>query len=357
MPKWTQAGDLTTNNLPFLGGAGTQAYRVSNAINTYYPGTVLVLSAVDSEILPDFQTVQASPATANTAPIAGVVADSWGGFDNAGIFATSFTSVATQLNVAGTQFVQAKIKGVNYVFINAASGTNILNGTALCTSANTVGYAQGISSTACAPNICVGAVNIPTTAANYGGTITSAALVQASGTITVAGTPATGDVLSAFFQIPYTDLQPGTVQYGSVSVTLTASQATSVTTAALALLTAMNQSPYFATGTTFGQRVQGVFPYYAPATQVAGAITIKVNTLANPFLVTGGATNLAGRAVEQWRFEPSLSGQLGNENYYYGSVSAGSGSSITPNGLANTTQLASGAGFNGRLPATIYGQY
>ena len=348
MPQWDPAADMTTANLPNLGGSGRQAFRVTNAINTYLPGTVLQLAAVDSQILPDFQTVVISAAAATGTKLAGVVIDAWGGFDNASGLNASYTSIATQTNVAGTQFLIAKVKGINYVFLDQSAGVTVTDGIPLTTSANTAGYAQGIAKSGSLGASTLGVANLP--AAGIGSSLTQAALAQASQTWTVTGTPAAGDVLTATIQAPYTDLQPGTVQTYAVSVTLNATTAASVTTAAAALAAALNASQYFQV-----QSLQGAGnpPPYFTAASAAGVVTVTVNNLANPFLVTGGTTTLAGSALEQWRFFTSISGMVANSLTTTASTSAGSGSILTAGGAT----FSGGTGFKGKVPALIYGMY
>ena len=348
MPSWSNIADLTTNNLPNMGGSGRQSFRVSNAVNTYTPGTVCQLAAIDSQVLPDFQTVIPMAAAANGSKFAGVVQVPWNGFDNAGNLNASYISVASQLNSRGTVYCPLQVKGVAYIWVDNASGTTITDGIPLTSSANTAGYAQGVAKASALPTI-LGYANLP--ASGIGSSLANAALVQASQTFTVAGTPAAGDVLTVTIQAPYTDLQPGTAQTNAVSVTLNSTTAATVTTAAAALVVALNASPYFQVQTVHG--VGSPPPYFIPATNSAGVVTVTVNTLANPFLVTGGSTNAAGTAIEQWRYYIGISGVVANSLTTAASVSAGAGSTLTAGGA----NFASGAGYKGKIPAIILGMY
>jgi hypothetical protein len=349
MPQWTGPADIGVDNLPNLGGSGTQAYRVSNAINTYLPGTVCGYTAVDSQVYPDFQTVQPLAAGTTTPLVAGVVADYWGGFDDAGVNPTSYVSVALQTNVQGTPYVRLKIKGINYVWVDQ-SGTGavtITNGIPLVSSRNTAGYAQGVAlATATAESAYIGTANLPLTP-TYGYTLTAASLAQATQTFTVAGTPASGDVLTVTIQAPYTAAQPGTAQTYAVSVTLNSTTAASATTAATALAAALNASQYFATGSYFGQGG------YFTASSSAGVVTVTVNTLANNFLVTGGTTSGAGNTQEQYQFWIGISGMVANSLTTAASVSSGAGSTLTAGG----STFSGGTGYKGRVPCLVNGAY
>jgi hypothetical protein len=351
MPSWTNIGDFTTGSLPNTGARGRQGYRPSNAANTYVPGIVLGYVAVDSQILPDFQTVQPLAAGTTTPLVAGVVAPDWAGFDNAGTLNASYLSAASETNVAGTVFINAVIKGIAYVWVDqsGSGAVTLTNGISLVSSRTTAGYAQGVAvATATAESAFIGAANLP--ASGIGSSLTAAALAQASGTVTLTGTPAAGDVINVVLGAPYTDLQPGTAQTATVSVTLNATTAATVTTAATALAAALNASPYFSVQTLFGA---GNPPPYFLATSSAGVVTITVNTQANPFLVTGGTTNAAGTAAEQWRFFTFISGMVGNSITLSTTVSAGAGTISTASGAT----LASGTGYKGKVPAFIYGPY
>lgn len=354
MPSWSGVADLTTNNLPNFGGVGKQSYRVSNAVNTYTQGIACSLAAVDSQILPDFQTVVPIPAGTTSPNFVGVVQHGWNGFDNSGTLNTSFISPATQLNVRGTVYVPLTIKGIEYVWVDQ-SGTGavtITNGIQLVSSRTTLGYGQGVALATATPRSgLIGSANLP--ASGLGSSLTAAALAQASTTFTVGGTPASGDVLTATIQAPYTDLQPGTAQTFAVSVTLNATTAASTTTAATALAAAMNANAYFAVQTLHG--AGSPTPYFI-ATSSAAVVTVTVNAQANPFLVTGGSTNAAGTAIEQYRYYTFISGMVANSLTTVASVSSGAGSTLTAAG-ATFNSGTPGTGYKGKVPALIYGAY
>lgn len=362
MPNFSGVADLTTNNLPNTGGSGRQSYRVSNAVNTYTQGIACGLVAVDSQILPDFQTVQPLASGTTTPNFVGVVRTGWAGFDNQGALNGSYLSVASQTNVKGTQYVPVTIKGIEYVWIDG-SGTgavDITNGIQIVSSRTTAGYGQGVALATATPRSgLIGSANLPATAFPAISSVTTlkaAALAQASTTYTIAGTPAAGDVLTATIQAPYNDLQPGTAQTFVVSVTLNATTAVSATTAAVALTAAFNASPYFAVTSYHGQTAAGgIYPYFT-ATSSAGVVTITVNALANPFLVTGGTTNASGTAVEQWRYYSFISGATANSLTTVAAVNGGAGSTLTAAG-ATFNSGTPGTGFKGKCPVLVYGAY
>lgn len=347
MPQWTGPADLGVDNLPNFGGAGTQAYRVTNAVNTYVPGIVLQLAPVDSQVYPDFQTVQPSPAAASGTKIVGVVTDGWTGFDNAGVVSNggvgaqsaSFISPALQTNLAGTQYVRAKVKGFNYVLVNTADGITIVDGTPLVTSQLTAGYAQGATVANAASAGCVVAyANLPAASTIPGYEFVHASLAQATTDFTVAS-PAAGDTVNTIIQTPFTDLQPGTVQTTTWSVTINTAGAVSATTAALQILTYLNAQPSF--------------NKYFIATQTAGAVHIAVNALSVPFLVTGGTTSGSGNAQEQWRVYMSLSGMSANLLTTVGSVTGSGGTTYSAAGTTFGGGTAAGTGYFGICAAIL----
>ena len=351
MPSWSGVADLTTNSLPNMGGVGKQSYRVSNAVNTYVNGIACGLVAVDSQILPDFQTVQPLAAGTTTPNFVGVIQPAWQGFDNAGSLNASYISPATQLNTRGTVYVPLVVKGVAYVWVDqAGSGAvTITNGIQIVSSRNTAGYGQGVAIATATPRSgLIGSANLP--ASGIGSSLTAAALAQATQTFTVGGTPAAGDVLTVTLQIPYTDLQPGTAQTHSISVTLNSTTAATTTTAATALAAALNADPYFAVQSVHG--VGNPAPYYL-ATSSTNVVTVAINAQANPFLVTGGTTNVAGSSVEQYRFNAYISGMVANSLTTVASVSAGAGSTLTAGGAT----FSGGTGYKGKIPVLVYGAY
>lgn len=354
MPVWTAQADVTLSNLPNTGGVGTQAYIPSNAVNTYIPGICLGLVAVDSQTLPSFQTVQPLAAGTTTPNFVGVVRGGWTGFDNAGTLNASYVSAATYTNVQGTSYIRAVVKGLEYVWIDqAGSGAvTVTNGIQLVSSRNTAGYGQGVAlATATPRGGLIGAANLP--ASGLGSSLTAAALAQASTTFTVGGTPAAGDTLTVTLQIPYTDNNPGTAQTVAITVTLNSTTAATTTTAATALAAALNANPYFAVLTTHAATSGGTWPYYL-ATSSAAIVTVTINTLANPFLVTGGTTSSAGVALEQWRYYTFISGMGAN---LLTTVAAATGGSTLTAAGATFNSGTPGTGYKGKVPALIYGAY
>ena len=352
MPSWSGVADLTTNNLPNTGGVGKQSYRVSNAANAYIPNIACGLVAVDSQVLPDFQTVQPLAAGTTTPLFTGIVAPGWNGFDNTGTRNTAYTSATSTTNVRGTQYVPLVVKGIAYVWIDGSGSgaVDITNGVQIVSSRSTAGYGQGVALATATPRSgLIGNANLP--ASGIGATLKAAALAQASTTFTLTGTPAAGDTITCTIQAPYTDLQPGTAQTFSVVTTLNSTTAASVTTAATAVAAALNANPYFAVQSVHNV---GSPPPYFTATSSAGVVTVTVNTLANPFLVTGGTTNAAGTAVEQWRYYISISGATANTLTTVGTATGG-----TTNTVAGATFNSGtpGTGYKGICPVMVYGAF
>jgi hypothetical protein len=353
MPNWSGRRPHP-NNLANYGGRGDQAYRVSNAVNTYIQGIALNLVAIDSQILPDFQTVQPVPAGTTVGKFVGIVGHDWKGFDSQGSLNSSYISVATQLNVRGTQYVLATIKGIEYAWVDqsGSGAVTITDGIPIVSSRSTAGYGQGVAlATATNPQAQFGIANLP--ASGLGSSLTAAALAQASTTFTVGGTPASGDVLTVTLQIPYTDQQPGTAQTHSISVTLNSTTAASTTTAATALAAALNADPYFAVQSVHG--AGNPTPYFT-ASSSSAVVTVAINTLANPFLVTGGTTSSSGTAVEQYRYYAFISGMVANSLTTAASVSSGAGSTLTAAG-ATFNSGTPGTGYKGKVPILVNGMY
>jgi len=333
MPYQVQTRDLTKQYLQY-------ARQINDfrpvANTTYTPGLCLQLTSQAGEQYPDEGTVQLPGLTANQAGIVGVVWEAWPGFSGAGL-PTTFTSPANVTTLQrGTTGVAAVVIGYHPSVLIDQSGAGavaITNGVLLIPSRATAGYSQG---TATAPTVGLALVGmavlaLSTDTPSFGNSLGAGALVQASQTATVAGVPTVGDAYTVNIQIPYTTANPGVAQVLTINVPpLTAGQAASVTTAAAAVVAALNANATFAT--------------YYTASNAAGVVTVAVNTLSSPFQVTAGSgTYLSG----QWSV--GLSGTVGNAITF--SVSVVGVSTFTAGGAT----LAGGTGFKGAAPAMITG--
>lgn len=291
---------------------------------TYAIGQLIKLAALDSQVYSDGAT--AIPTTAALGePSVGVISEDWKGLDGAGALVSGGTLTR------GTQTIKATVYGYHPAVLidntNAGASATV-NQTPLFSSQTAAGKVQGLATTvATLVGKEVGYAMLP--AAGIGSSLGGAtALVAASTTYTVTGTPTVGDVYSVTLQIPYAGspsniISNGVAQTRTVSVTLTAAQAVSVTTAALAVLTAIN-----------ADSILGVFYI---ATQVAGAITIKV--VPAQFFVT-----VANSAFQF--FYITTAGTVGNSLTVSGAV-VGTGTLTAP------TSFTSGAGYIGTVPAFI----
>jgi hypothetical protein len=324
-PYTNQTRDLTKQYLGFDRAGDT--YRPGQGL-TYLPGMLVTLAPLDRQYYPDQSTVEPSYTTA-TPPqmLIGVVAEIWPGFNGSLNTPPNYVSNTNQQTSRGTQGVDCITNGYHPALLIDQSGTGavaITNGSPIIASRATVGYGQGATSTS-APGgaTVVACAMLPSTL-----TLTAATLAQASQTDTLTGTPATGDTLSVTIQTPYSAAQPGTIQTTTFTVTLTAAQATSVTTAAAALVAYLNSQTLFST--------------YFIASNTAGVVTIAVNTLSSPFTYTlGSGTYVASQ------YSLGLSGVVGNGLTF--SVASTGGTISTAGGAS----LAGGTGFKGPIPAYV----
>lgn len=332
MPIWTTASDFTTSNLPNSGARGMQSYRPSPTAATYTPGSVLQLVAIDKQLYPDHMTVQLMPAAATGTKFAGVVSDTWPGFD--GSIDGSYTSSPNSAGlVRGTQFVEAVVKGSAGILLDqaGAGAVTVTDGIELVSSAHTAGYAQGVAVGTAVGAALLGVASLPS--AGIGSSLTAAALAQAAQTATVA-TPAANDILNLTIQAPYTTNQPGVAQTYTWSLMLNATTAATATTAAAAMVAYLNSQSNFST--------------YFTATSALGVVTVTVNAASAPFLVTfGSGTNLTGQ------FVIGISGMVANSLTFACSVTGSGGTTFT----AGAANFAAGTGYLGIIPAFIYGEF
>jgi hypothetical protein len=165
---------------------------------------------------------------------------------------------------------------------------------------------------------------------NYS-SLTAAALAQAAATFTLTGTPAVGDTITVNFPAPFNTTAPGVAQtVAIVTGPLTAAQAVSVTTAAAAVVVALNAN--------------AAFSKYSTATSALGVVTMTNNALSTPFLVTYGSGSTVTNS-----FSIGISGLLGNTaNGFTYTVSATGGTIATL-----TTNFVGGTGYKGAIPAYV----
>ena len=335
MPSGTTTGDLTLQYKSYI--REYDDYRPL-AATTYLPGSVVQIAPMDSQPYPDAKGIQLcnafSTAGVQQNGILGVVGGSgmWSGFDGNDVNPTSFTSPSNLLTVRGSQSVPVVHRGyVDAILLDqtATGAVTVVDKSALIVSKKTAGYAMGGSLTAPVGNsYVVGEAMLP--AAGIGSSITAAALAQASQTATIVG-PVAGDQPYVTIQSPYSNASPGvaqTIQY--LMPPLTAAQAVSATTAAAAMVAFLNSI--------------GTFSAYFLATNVAGVVTVTVNTLAAPWHVNGGV----GTTL-QWEFNISLSGMIANSLTFAAGV-VGSGGTTNTAGGANFT---GGTGFTGSIPGRV----
>lgn len=331
MPYIGQTGDLTSQYLTFL--RSEDDFRPL-AATTFTPGLACQLVSLDNQIYPDQKTIQPTSTSASQNLIVGVVSDSWPGF-NAGIGSPNYASASSAQTVRGTQGVLLVTTGYHpavFVDQSGAGATAISNMTPLVASRATAGYTQG-ATTPVAGFGSVGTAMLPGGSGFASTALSAAALVQASQTATVGGAPAAGDTLTVTIQTQYNNANPGVAQTLTFTTPpLTTAQATSTTTAATALAAYLNAQP-------------GFTQYYT-ASSAAAVVTVSVNTLAAPFLVTYGS-GIDGQGVSG-SFSISLSGIVGNKITFVNSATGGS--TLT----AGASTLASGAGFKGTIPALVF---
>lgn len=313
------------------GVSGGVAIRATQPFRPLYgsnltPGTVVKSVAMDFQQWSDGATVGPTFANAADKTVQGVVSQDWKGYTGA----DPATYAANQgLSSRGTQIVRVTAWGFHpAVLFDATAGTALTNGLPVVPSATTPGRAQGGAGSF---GSMVGNVMAPQ--AGLGSNIANGALVQASATVTLTGVPnvAGGDSVLVTLQIPYlgsvfNPVLPGIPQTRLLTVVLTAAQSASLTTAAAAVAAAIN--------------ADSILSVYYTATAALGVITIAVNALSSPFLVTyllGGV----------YRF--GLSGSAANGLTF--TTSAVSTGSLVSTASAGT--LTGGAGFFGTLPVFI----
>lgn len=325
-----------THEYTSYGARGIQNYRPASN-TTYTPGNVVQIAPIDQQNYTDNMTVFLSLAVSGATTqnnLVGVVSDIWPGFGPAGT--SNNTSAGNQSLVLGTQFVTCVVKGVAGILVDmsGANATTLSWGQPLIASEVTPGYAETYdvkASPTAGGLVVIGVAQLP--AAGIGSSIAAAALAQAARVFTVA-TPAAGDIVNTTIQSPYTVAAPGVVQKTTWSLALTTAAAATATTAGAAIIAYLNAQPSFS--------------QYFTATASAGAVTVTVNALSTPFLVTyGSGSNLTSQ------FSLGISGSVANSLTTAGSVTGTGGTTYSAAG-ANFT---GGTGYKGIIPASILGQF
>jgi len=334
MPYAAQDEDLTLQYRQFK--RTSDDFRPIPGVS-YLPGSVCKMTALDTQVYYDQKTVKLTTTSAAQRLIMGVVAPDWPGF-NASIGAPNYVAPGIVGNYArGSTGVKLVIWGFHGGVLVDQSGSGaatITNEIPLVPSRATAGYAQGVAAASQAgPNSTVGIAMLP--AAGIGSSITAAALAQASETFTIA-TPASGDTLNLTIQAPYTETSPGTAQTQTWSLLLTSTTAASPTTAGNAMTAYLN--------------AQASFSQFFIATNSAGVLTVTVNALSAPFLVTGA--NGQGANALGMQFTIGISGMIANSLTTASTVTGAGGTTFTAQGgtFASGTP---GTGYFGVVPAWI----
>ena len=330
MPGTTQAVDLGGQYLSY--DRDEWAARPVAGV-TFLPGMVLQAAAGDKQIYPDYNTVQLPTPGTLQSKLRGVIAETWPGFAGSLVPAV-FLSPSNLSAIRGTLGIDFVKRGFHPSVLIDQSGTGAVTltdglGLVAVGAGGQAGYGQGIGIAAATPLTCYAIAALPS--AGIGSSITAAALAQASQTDTIAGTPTVGDVYTVTIQSSYVFNSTAAQTTTWTAPPLTAAQAVSVTTAALALLTYLNLQP------TFNQ--------YFIATQAAGVVTITVNALGTLFRAYYGP-GIQG-AVTGPFFDIAISGMVAN------SLTFAVGVTGVSTATAGGATLAGGTGYKGPIPAYI----
>lgn len=333
MPYAVQTRDLTGQYLGF--DRDIDSFRP--ALNTTFtPGLAVHMVDQSLQVYPDYATVGLPSTTIGVTQncLMGIVSEIWPGFGGS-VVPGNFTSATSATLQRGTTGVDIVLRGYHpALFIDQSGGgaVTLVNGLPVVPSVVTAGYGQGVATATATGGLGTIAIAALPVGAFFGSSLTAAALAQAAATFTIAGTPTVGDIYSYTVTAPFTTTAPGVGQIYTYTVPpLTAGQAATATTAALAVLTYLNAQPNFS--------------QYFTATQVAGVITWTVNALANPFQVTFGS----GTTVTA-QYNLSVSGMIVNNATNGFAVTAakiGVGTNVV------TTQFAGGTGYKGTIPVYV----
>ena len=340
MPRVTQTGDLTTQ---YRGFDRVETGFRPVAATTYTPGELLALVGQDLQNYPDGKCV-GLPSTSSGAQqnIVAFVSEAWPGFSGSLAVPPNYTSPSNLNALRGTLQIDGVLWGYHPGVLLDQSGTSavtVVNGQALVPSRATAGYVQGGSTTAPpGGQETVAFAVLPSgsgASPSFGYSLTATSLAQAAGTATVA-TPAAGDTLNMTIQTPYVASAPGVVQKTTWSLTLTAADAVSATTAAAAMVAYLNG--------------QTSFNAFFVATNTAGAILVTV-VAASPLFRVNYASGIDSLPVANY-FDISLSGMVANTLTTAASVTGSGGTTFS---FAETTFGAdtAGTGFKGYIPAFV----
>lgn len=335
MPYTVQTRDLTGQYLGFDRDIDT--FRPANS-TTFTPGLAVKLVDQSLQIYPDEATVGLPSTTIGATQnlLMGVVSEIWPGFGGS-VTPGQFTSGVSSTTQRGTTGVDIVLRGFHPGLLidqSGAGAVTLVNGLPIVPSvvAASAGRGQGVATATATGGLGTIAVAMLPVGNFFGSSLTAAALAQAAATFTIAGTPTTGDVYTITITAPFSTTAPGVGQlYTFTAPALTAGQAATATTAALALLTFLNAQPAFSN--------------YWIATQAAGVVSVTVNALANPWQITFG-TN--GVLTNQYNL--SLSGMIAN-NATNGLVVTAAVTGVST--FVVTTQFAGGTGYRGSIPVYV----
>lgn len=323
--------------------------------SSYPVGTLVIIADMSKQRYKDLATVVPSAASVTSKPIMGVVAEQFrgspippgvspnfgvnqGGFDGAGLI------IEPAAGALGTDKIDVTYMGMHgLVQVDQTSGAAaITNGVSLVPSANAAGKAMGLAAPVLGSFLGSAVLN----AAAPFNTLGTGAVTQASQTITITGTPVVNEVYTIQFQVPFVEVSGGSgaygiAQYGTLTLTLTAAQAVSATTAAAAVVAALTANLYLSN-------------WYS-ATNSSGVITVTV--VSNPFLVTIAGPDGVNYGA---RFYLTTNGTVGNSltlgtmTVSSTSILTASGSNSAFTGYPTTSPVfSSGAGYVGTVPALI----
>ena len=333
MPYIGQTRDLSTQYLSY--GREENDFRPVGNV-TYPVGSICQVVTTDLWIYPDACTVNL-PATGTIAVavnLVGAVSDDFNGFNPianpVSYLAPGGTSYLSQRGTTGVRLVTKGYHSGVLIDQSGSSVVTVTNGVLLGSAVNTSGYAAGYATAPTKGGQILGSAVLP--ASGIGSSLTAGSLAQASNVFTVA-TPASGDIVNTKITSPYVSTAPGVAQTTTWSLTLNAATAVSATTAGNAITAFLNAQPSFS--------------QYYTATNSAGAVTVTVNALSNPFLVNfGTGSTITGQ------FNIGVSGVVPNTFSTVGSVTGAGGTTYS---AAATTFGGStaGTGYKGICPAWI----
>lgn len=312
-------------------------------------GALIQGVGLDQQVFTDMQTGAPTPATATMKGLLGVVAPEWAplvgvkGTPNYNGFNGKGSTISPASGALGSRGVPVIVRGFHPgILIDQLNGdAALIYRKTVTSSQNTSGYGQTVATG------IWGAAYAETWLPSTGpfSSLGSSTVAAATQTVTVGGTPATGDVYTVPVQIPFDEINYGQAKYyNMVAPALTAAQAASTTTAATALAAAINADPIASTY------------YNATASSAVVTMTVvagNVFRVTTPGLITYGTTYGAS-------FNLTTSGAMGNY-LSLGTVSVAGNSTLTAGGSnsgytgypATSPLFAGGTGYKGYCPAYI----